>query len=260
MDLDSFHSLGLSATEARVYLWLIENGSSPVQKISRKLSLPRSTVYSALDSLVQRGMISKGEKKGASFFSAEDVQAIVRMVERDKESLVQRELIARHLVKQISPLLRKSAVSLPALEVAEGKRNVEQFLFRMLPIWRDSILATDNSTWGYQDHTFVEVFPKWIKECWKVLHIEAGIPGRILSNQSAVEAGLKGKVPGREVRVLDDTEEFSTSTWVMGNYIILIMTRQEPFYLFQVHDRALSANLRALFKRIYNSAGVVSAK
>ncbi len=110
------------------------------------------------------------------------------------------------------------------------------------------------STWGFQDHAFVSHFRSWLKEAWKLIHEKAGIPGKILSNQSDIERSLRGKIPRREVRVLGDEFNFQSSFWVMGDYVVLIMTRESPMYAFQIHDALLAGSLRLIFRHLYDQA------
>jgi hypothetical protein len=89
---------------------------------------------------------------------------------------------------------------------------------------------------------------------WRVLHVEAHIAGRILSHSSSTERQLKSRIPLREVRYLPGHYQFESSTWVMGDYVVVIMTRTEPFYALQIREPALANNLRTVFRILYESS------
>jgi len=54
---EMLQKLGLSELEARIYLFLLKEGSKSTGKIAKFLKIQRSTVYYLLDSLKQKGMV-----------------------------------------------------------------------------------------------------------------------------------------------------------------------------------------------------------
>lgn len=234
---------------------MIDIGKGAAQLIAKRTGLPRSTVYSGLDSLADKGLVRKEERKGTTLFSVDDPKALVELIAKEREKVERRSQVANELAEQLQPLFKSTNYSVPRLEFIEGRGKVEEFLYRMLPAWRESIKKYQPiSTWGYQDHSFVKIYNRWIEECWRVLHVEGKIPGRILSNISETERSLAGKIPHREVRVLDPEMQFTSSIWVMGDYITMIMTQNEPYYAFQIHDPVFAANLRELFRHLYSQS------
>ena len=55
--VDSLVTLGFTATEARVYLVLVRDGTATGYQVARNLGLSRSSVYSALDGLFSAGAV-----------------------------------------------------------------------------------------------------------------------------------------------------------------------------------------------------------
>ena len=248
----SLEELGLSAFESKVYLDLIHAGLMSAQEISRRLSAPRSSVYTALESLIRRKLVTTDSARRALRYRAESPTALATAVEEQRALLDQKERAIVKLTRELHPLLADRVHSESRIDFAEGRLKVERFLFDNLERWRDSIIRIDRSTWGFQDHSFVEEYSKWIKAAWRILHVEAQIAGRILSNSSSTERKLKGRIPGREVRILPGHYQFSSTTWVMGDYVVVIMTRTEPFYALQIREPVLAANLRTVFKILYD--------
>ena len=66
MDTEIFEELGLTRTEIKLYLTLLEIGSSTAGTILEKSKLPNSTVHRDLNSLIERGLINfilEGKRK-----------------------------------------------------------------------------------------------------------------------------------------------------------------------------------------------------
>jgi hypothetical protein len=46
---------------------------------------------------------------------------------------------------------------------------------------------------------------------------------------------------------------FSATTWVTGEYVIMLYTQQHPHYLIEIHDARFSQNMRELFKQLWET-------
>lgn len=76
--------LGLTQTEAKIYLSTLELGTDTVLKIAKQAEVKRPTTYVTLDSLFAKGLVSKVQKKGTTLYSAESPSIIMN---RFKEKL-----------------------------------------------------------------------------------------------------------------------------------------------------------------------------
>lgn len=62
MDIDILVNTGLSSLQAKIYLYLIENGQSTPSEIAKNIDENRTTVYSALEKLEKLGIVSQKDK------------------------------------------------------------------------------------------------------------------------------------------------------------------------------------------------------
>ncbi len=77
---------GLEDKEAKVYLAILELGSSTITPIAERAGIKRTSIYYFIDHLVELGLISKFEKNGRMNYRAESPE---RLVELEKERLNQ---------------------------------------------------------------------------------------------------------------------------------------------------------------------------
>jgi len=70
--LKLFTSLGLTATESKVYLSSLGLGPTSVQEIAKKAKLSRTACYAAIEVLQTRGLMSTFERGKKKFFAAEE--------------------------------------------------------------------------------------------------------------------------------------------------------------------------------------------
>lgn len=250
MDISQqFSTLGFNDSEVQVYLGLAEVGKSTAGVLAKRLGMARTTVYSVLENLSQKGVVSLEEKRGATFYVVNKPEALLRVVERERGVLAKKEQAARELVEHIGPFFRNKFFSIPKFQFFDGKASVENMLYEQLPNWRATLSSADHTWWGYQDHTFVTMFEPWLRHYWAVRPDCEQV--KLLSNNSPMEEKLRGKIERREIRQIPEEYDFSSSVWIVGDYIILIMTRQEPVYAFQFRDANFAANLRSVFRLLW---------
>lgn len=96
--------LGLTPTEAQVYLALLQNGALGASAIAAATGLARTAVYPSVGSLVDKGLVNASEGYGSRFSAVPAEQALPHLLEHDKEALLQRERLTHELVERISSL------------------------------------------------------------------------------------------------------------------------------------------------------------
>lgn len=256
--LDNFIKLGFTESEGKVYLALADIGKSSVTVLAKKASLPRSTTYSVLESLADRGLVAVEQDRSSALYRINQPSALVSMVQAEKheigKQLERKEAAARELATAVEPLFRAKNYSVPRLQFFEGTKNVNRMLYDYELEWQKSIAREDFTWWGYQDVEFVEQYRVWLDHYWSGLKPAEKI--WLFSNQSGTEEKLKGKVARRIIKQLPAGVEFSSTVWVLGEYVVTIMTRQKPHYAFMLKDAVFAANQRAVYQLLWMSLRV----
>ncbi len=250
-----FEQLGFSHNEIKVYLSLAELGKSSASMIAKQQDLPRSTIYSVLEGLIQKGIVAVEQSSGSSYYVLNQPDSLQRMVAREKEQALaeakEKEQVAAELLEAVQPFFKSTNYSVPKLQFFDGAANVENMLYDNCQEWQKSISRFDYTWWGYQDHHFVENYRSWLDYYWAQMH--EGEQILLLSNKSSTEHKLKGKVHKREIKHLPKAFEISSTIWILGDYIISIMTRQKPHYAFQLKDTVFAANQRLIFQLLWKT-------
>lgn len=79
--------LGLTNTEATIYLSGLGVNSIGVQEISKKTGIKRPTIYHALNTLVEKGLVAEKKRESRVLFSMCPPEQIKSYLERQKEKL-----------------------------------------------------------------------------------------------------------------------------------------------------------------------------
>lgn len=246
-----FEQLGLGDKEMRVFLALAETGKATAQALGKKISIPRTTSYSVLANLVEKGLVSQETTGATTFFIPNNPSSILRMIEKEQEHLDGKALAAKEFIKLVAPYFKSKNFHIPKLQFFEGEKNVEAMLYDFMPLWNESMYASDKTWWGYQDPTLLESYTKWLYWSWKT-HKEDQVIN-LFSHKASIERKLKKPPVEREIRVVPDAFKFNSTIWVCGDYIIMIMTREKPHYSFQILDPVFASNLKMIFKLLWNS-------
>lgn len=100
--------LGFSKNLSIVYLTLLKQPKAKAGEIIKQSNLPRSVVYSALDELVGRELVSKVEVNNVAVFSVNDPESLIMELEEKKK---QAEKVVQEIKKVQGVAPREVAVS-----------------------------------------------------------------------------------------------------------------------------------------------------
>ena len=249
---NSLVALGLSPREASLYLSLAESGKTTAHALSRRVNLPRASVYFLLESLAERGLVTGEKKRGTSFFSANPPSSLVKMLEREKDAVASKLSSAQGLIEQLLPFFRSRNYSVPRLQFFEGKDAVMRMLYDFEDEWHASILAADCTWWGFEDPSLFEQYESWYRHMWdkfeKVRKEKMKV--RVFIDVP-VASDLQKRFPNTILRPLPLHPQFTATVFLMGEFLLLLMSRQKPHYAFQIRDAVLAENLRVVFRLLW---------
>jgi sugar-specific transcriptional regulator TrmB len=86
--------LGLSSSEAEIYLALVRGGALGATALADATGLQRTAVYPILSSLAEKGLVEAGAGYGSRFTAIRADQAFSSLIAREREELLRRERLA----------------------------------------------------------------------------------------------------------------------------------------------------------------------
>ncbi|EKE15998.1 MAG: hypothetical protein ACD_11C00057G0023 [uncultured bacterium] len=240
--------LELSDKEIEIYLALFAQGKTTPARLARATGINRSTVYAVLNQLKEKRLIIEDITTKILYFSPTPAEDMENLFHKEQEKLREKNKIVLRLAEELERMPRSKTYCVPKVRFVQ-EEEVEEFLFSNISKWDENSKLIDHICWGFQDRSFAEVYQKWI--VWSSERY--GVKLRLLSNRSDIEIKLKEKYfAQRDFKFLENKLDFSASTWIFGDYLIMIMTRQKPFYLVEIHDAVLAHNMREIFKKLWN--------
>lgn len=249
MKKDLLHSLGLNDKEVRIYGLIFKEQSLTPAEMAKRAGIKRTTAYSIARGLVEKGLVIEDATKRPRVFILSSPNDIIGIIEEDKRRLVEREKILKEFAEELTQNIASEKYPVPKIRFIE-ENKLENFLYQETPMWLEALKNLEESVWwGFQDHTFADEFKDWIDWQWK--NAPQSVSLKLLTNRSEIEKKLAGRYPRRLMRFWKDSGNFISSTWVVADYVIILNTRQHPFYLYEIHDSLLAHDFRELFKNIW---------
>jgi HTH-type transcriptional regulator, sugar sensing transcriptional regulator len=108
MSISTIQHLGYSEKESRVYLALLELGSSPASTVARFLSENRVTTYSILKILIKKGIIFESKKHNIQIYTALSPELLI---EKEKNKYEQLRESLPSLLALMNPHAKKPKVT-----------------------------------------------------------------------------------------------------------------------------------------------------
>lgn len=229
--------IGLSEKEASVYLALLEIGSGKVQELYRKTALNRTTIYDILESLTQKGLVSRYKKGGATYFNALEPDRLLTYLDReaeDQEKLTERQ---KRKISDILPQLVSMqniyAAGRPKVRFFEGEKGMREAYEDTLTA-KEAILAYANVQTMHEG--LPDFFPEYYRRrAGKGIFIKAIVPQNKLSH----ERSLHDREEMRSIRFLPESElSFSPEVNIYGNKMLIASWKEKIAIIIESKELA----------------------
>ncbi|MGB3478680.1 MAG: helix-turn-helix domain-containing protein, partial [bacterium] len=126
----ALEKIGLTTNETKIYLALIDLGTTLAGSVARKAGLHRRQTYDALHRLVGKGLVSYTVKKGRKLFRPVDPERIVEITKQQEREITS-------VLPEIIEKFRKtvSKVHAEIYEGVEGLKSVMEMILKERKEW-----------------------------------------------------------------------------------------------------------------------------
>ncbi len=248
MNHDKLKDFGLNENEIQVYIEVLKHGKLSITQLPKLTGIKRTTVYSIVKKLAELGLVTEDLGEKIMYVVALPPENLKHVIEKEQAQIDQQKTIVDEIIKTLTPLQSKASYSVPRIRFVE-ESQIEKHLYDAALRWDESMMATDPTWWGIQDHAFAELYKTWIDWYWN--QAPEKIDLKLLSNKSDIEKRLEGKYKRRVLKFWNKSSDFTSTIWVTGDYVTMLSLRERPHYLVEIHDPVMARNMRALFKGLW---------
>ncbi|MCL5435783.1 MAG: helix-turn-helix domain-containing protein [Patescibacteria group bacterium] len=254
---DLLNKLDFNKKQSTVYLAVLKYGKITPSMLADITKLNRTTVYSVTKELSAMGVIGEDLGGPQLYLVAKPTQDLESLIKKEERKLEEKREIVKRAVKELQGIAKTAKYPIPKITFVQ-EEEVENHLYKATPKWDESILQYDGIWWGFQDQTFVQHYEDWIDWYWET-GSKPQTKLKLLSNEAA-EQIKKKKFSRREIRFWQESHDFQATTWILGDYVVMISTSQRPRYLVEIHDAVLAHDMREVFKGIWKTQIEKNAK
>jgi len=116
--------LNLTEKEIAAYLILLEQGALSVQDIAKNTGVNRVTIYSAIEELKTKGMVSESRKGKRKLFVAENPEGLENILQVKRDKLRREENILQNIILPSLKAININQENKPQIKFFEGLEGI----------------------------------------------------------------------------------------------------------------------------------------
>lgn len=245
MLISELQELGLTGNEAKVYLALLELGSSTTGPIIKRSGLYRVIVYDTLEKLLKLGLVNYSLQRNRKRFEAEQPRQLLEIIR-------QKEIRAKAIIERLRKVQPEKPLEQGAL-VYEGWRGIqaaqENYFKEMKHGAGGEYFMVGASR---QLHKKLDDFFNYFHE----RRAKLGIPAKLLFNENNRTFG-KLKLKYKPVQIRFMPAKMITPSWV-STYkdMVLLGVAEEAPMAFFIKNKAVAESYRQYFYFMWEESTV----
>jgi|SRR3989344_5132038 len=242
MDTSVLNEIGLTDNEVKVYLSLIELGSSSAASIIQKAGLHRAVVYDLLERLTEKGLVGQVIKGRKKFFEATDPRRLSEIIKEKEEKI---NAIMPNLL-ELSKF--KSKLDVRIYKGKEGIKTVFEDILRNKPIeWLS--LGSGGETYNLLP-AFLDSFHK------RRVKTKIMARGLLLNNSLGIKRGSElSKMALTEIKFLPKSFLTPTVINIYHDRITLYSVTSDKIpFIILIDNKELSKSFREYFEWLWKLA------
>ncbi len=255
--------IGLSQYESLLYAALAERSPASATYLAKHCGLSRSSVYTALNALIGKGLVGTTYHNDVKQFSAEDPEALEQLLASKQQTLKHQASI----LASLKPLLigaKEPAMAIPNVSFFEGQEGLKRIYLAMLRGARagDSFcILRDEFVWRPEWNFVFE--DDW-KQRVKRLRTEKSIRTQLLVNASAEEQRHLSYYRSRKaLEMRQIPKQFSVDRfglYILGETASILSLEHGHLIGIKITNRHLAANCHTVFQAFWKVAGKTTLK
>jgi sugar-specific transcriptional regulator TrmB len=239
---DELKKFGLTENEAKVYLALVELGEGTATPIKNKTDLHTSRVYEALNSLIEKGLVSYFMKNNIKQFKAQNPDVMFDILDDKREQLL-------NIIPQIKALQTKEQSNY-SISLYEGykafKQLYDHLLFKLTPKDEILVLGAQQESKHFLGFTFFKQYT--------LRRIQKKVKVRLLFNHDALEtAKTYSNMAYTKVKVLPPGVVFPTAMDIYPDKVSILLLKEKPL-VFHIDCKDVADSYKSYFEFLWGSA------
>ena len=239
----SLESLGLSGNESKIYLSLLDLGSTLAGELTKHSGVNRTNVYDALERLIEKGLVSYVIKANRKYFEATPPKKFLSFIEEKEQQIKEKKLLITSILPELE-IRRKLSKEPQEATIYKGKRGLQSIT--------EDILSKKQPMLVFgAEGKFIDTFQHYAEQ-WHMRRGKLKIPIKIIFNERLHGQKIQSKFPFSQIRFTSKDESPAT-TWVYENNVAIIVWGEQPIATL-IRSKQVAASYRTFFEVLWNNA------
>ena len=248
---ESLQDLGLNRLESETYLALQELGEAKTGEICKKLNIPNSHIYSVLNSLIQKGLVSYKYSNKVKIFKPTDPESLSLLFKKKQEELALQEKSLNTLIKRLKDTPKDKEMQ-SDYQYFEGVRHKSMILevYSTAPKSSEMLLFSAKSESGEKINAFFMAMHKIRKS--------RGVSLRMIMQKQT--NNLKNRIEERkkigliEIKIADFNN--NAEILITEDYLLILDTSNETKNpcAFMIKNKVFISLFKEIYECLWNIA------
>ncbi len=229
---------GLTEKEIKIYLTLLSLGNVNLQEISKRVDLPRTTVYNTLTYLHQKGLISKIIKKGVTFYEASDPKKLLDNL-KEKAKLMETILPELESLKE----LKKDSSS---VEIYQGFKGISTII--------SDVFKVKQQTYYFGSYSKSLEILKHLPSHARTMRMDNKIPAKIIIDPYNEEIFHKSSYKKiTEMKFLKSLKDFPCMVFIYGDKVAIYTVEGDLIGII-IKNKEVALAMKIVFEMYWKQA------
>ena len=247
MDTTPLKEAGLTDGEIKVYVALLELGSSTTGKIIEKSGAARSFVPNILERLMQKGLASFITKEKTKYYQAAEPKKILQYIEEKEKLLKENKKQVENILPELE--LKKQLNKDSQVNIYKGFRGITT-----------AHEHTYNKLKKGEEYFYLGVYPEqeeYFHAYWQKDHrkrAKIGIKCRLLFNKGTKKETIKNRssFKGCDARYMPI--DIQTPAWFLGYKDTTVIGLQKKSIAIEIIDMDIADSFKAYFDAFWKNS------
>ncbi|MFC1801408.1 TrmB family transcriptional regulator [Nanoarchaeota archaeon] len=241
MDTEIFRELGFTERELKVYLALLELGSTTVGPITTKTKLQAAKVYETLDKLIEKGLVSFVIVSKTKHFQASDPKEILNLIDERKRRF--KDVLGELRLKQ------KHAESKQIAVVHEGFKSFKALFNRI-----EDELSNGDSYWAFafKKEYYTPAASLFLRSFHKKLE-KKKIQDRVIGHHSVKKSIQKTFEGNKNIKIKYTNNDTPLGVIIIKNKVINLIWGERPTAI-EITSEQIHEQYKKFFLELWKTA------
>lgn len=242
----AFQAIGLNDRESRFYVVALRLGTSLISKVAKESGLNRSSSYTVVESLVNKGLVSRVKKSNGLYVTPVSPERLLQIQEEQRALLEEQ-------VKKLQNIFSVVQHE-PGVRFYEGKEGLKSVLMSVLEEAKEICVFGDGDA-------FRKAIPGW-SEQYSARRSDLKIKTRLLLKATSQTVGAAKYLRSSEIDPRKAYSKIRLLPEALGikggfdvyNEKVILYSFEERNVAVVIESKMISSMMKAIFDMLWNMA------